>query len=217
MSENLKVQIHSFHRFGFPATSLIFPVLDSSSDRWASLHEVSWSFSCTLAKSWCSFCDAHDFVKPNDIRCLRLMNECAAAVMEFFPDILIAYGQSDEYSFAFRPSTQVYKRRASKLVSLAVSCFTARFVMRWSIHFPDTPLRSIPSFDGRAVCYPTNRTLRDYLSWRQADCLCRVARSPGTTRSPPPPFRPHQQPVQHLLLGARAPRRRPQRRGHRAT
>lgn len=24
-------------------------------------------------------------------------------------------------------------------------------------------------FDGRAVCYPTDRNLRDYLSWRQAD------------------------------------------------
>lgn len=30
-----------------------------------------------------------------------------------------------------------------------------------------------PSFDGRAVCYPTDRALRDYLSWRQADCTSR--------------------------------------------
>ncbi len=27
-----------------------------------------------------------------------------------------------------------------------------------------------PSFDARAVVYPTNNNLRDYLSWRQADC-----------------------------------------------
>jgi tRNA(His) guanylyltransferase len=24
-------------------------------------------------------------------------------------------------------------------------------------------------FDGRAVCYPTDHNLRDYLAWRQAD------------------------------------------------
>ena len=33
----------------------------------------------------------------------------------------------------------------------------------------DTPLRSAPSFDCRAVLYPTAKHLRDYLSWRQAD------------------------------------------------
>lgn len=27
-----------------------------------------------------------------------------------------------------------------------------------------------PSFDGRVILYPSNRNLRDYLSWRQADC-----------------------------------------------
>ena len=28
----------------------------------------------------------------------------------------------------------------------------------------------MPSFDGRVVLYPSIKTLRDYLSWRQADC-----------------------------------------------
>ena len=28
----------------------------------------------------------------------------------------------------------------------------------------------IPSFDARTVLYPNNEILRDYLSWRQADC-----------------------------------------------
>ncbi|XP_041846079.1 probable tRNA(His) guanylyltransferase isoform X3 [Melanotaenia boesemani] len=27
-----------------------------------------------------------------------------------------------------------------------------------------------PGFDGRVILYPSNRNLRDYLSWRQADC-----------------------------------------------
>jgi len=28
----------------------------------------------------------------------------------------------------------------------------------------------MPSFDGRAIAYPKLRILKDYLSWRQADC-----------------------------------------------
>ena len=27
-----------------------------------------------------------------------------------------------------------------------------------------------PAFDSRTVLYPTDKNLRDYLSWRQADC-----------------------------------------------
>lgn len=33
----------------------------------------------------------------------------------------------------------------------------------------DTPLKVMPMFDGRAVCYPDIQTLRDYLTWRQVD------------------------------------------------
>eukprot|EP00271_Cylindrocystis_brebissonii_P013570 TRINITY_DN33516_c0_g1_i2.p2 TRINITY_DN33516_c0_g1~~TRINITY_DN33516_c0_g1_i2.p2 ORF type:complete len:148 (+),score=40.86 TRINITY_DN33516_c0_g1_i2:576-1019(+) len=31
-------------------------------------------------------------------------------------------------------------------------------------------LKAAPSFDGRAVCYPSAAIMRDYLSWRQVDC-----------------------------------------------
>lgn len=62
-------------------------------------------------------------------------------------------------------------KRNSKLVSTVVSTFTANYVALWSQHFPSVPLTSpFPTFDGRAVCYPTVSNLRDYLSWRQADC-----------------------------------------------
>ena len=60
-------------------------------------------------------------------------------------------------------------RRASKLTSLVVSLFSASYVRGWATHFPDTPLLSTPFFDGRAVLYPTDQCLRDYLSWRQVD------------------------------------------------
>ncbi|GIM11702.1 hypothetical protein Vretimale_15132, partial [Volvox reticuliferus] len=90
-------------------------------------------------------------------------------VMNEFPDIRLAYGESDEYSFVLGRNTDMYGRRASKLVSLLVSCFTANYVARWSAHLTDTPLRAMPMFDGRAVCYPLDSNLRDYLAWRQAD------------------------------------------------
>lgn len=41
--------------------------------------------------------------------------------------------------------------------------------MNWSKYFPSTPLEYPPSFDGRIVLYPTEKEVRDYFSWRQAD------------------------------------------------
>ena len=128
--------------------------------------------------------------------------------MQEFRDIVIAYGESDEYSFVLRKSTELYsacmhvvrrqacdicslyhmpcptpfetnrqycitnrhaERRASKLVSLICSCFTGSYVRHWSEHLPGTPLQTTPIFDARAVLYPSDQSLRDYLSWRQAD------------------------------------------------
>lgn len=52
---------------------------------------------------------------------------------------------------------------------MLTSYFTSCYVLGWPQHFPDTPLRYPPSFDGRIVIYPTERATRDYFSWRQAD------------------------------------------------
>jgi len=40
------------------------------------------------------------------------MSKAAEAVTEEFKDIVLAYGQSDEYSFVFKKNTNVYNRRA---------------------------------------------------------------------------------------------------------
>lgn len=45
----------------------------------------------------CRFTHIHDFKKPNDMQALLLMNECAKAVLDDIPDIIFAYGASDEY------------------------------------------------------------------------------------------------------------------------
>eukprot|EP00882_Tetradesmus_deserticola_P031290 GHRQ01035377.1.p1 GENE.GHRQ01035377.1~~GHRQ01035377.1.p1 ORF type:complete len:112 (+),score=28.07 GHRQ01035377.1:248-583(+) len=67
------------------------------------------------------------------------------------------------------PCVHCAGRRASKITSTITSCFTGNYVRLWPEFLPGTPLRCTPVFDGRAVCYPSLRVLRDYLAWRQAD------------------------------------------------
>ena len=57
------------------------------------------------------FADKYGFEKPNDDRALQLMTCAAQTVMQSFRDIVIAYGQSDEYSFIFRRQTNIFERR----------------------------------------------------------------------------------------------------------
>ncbi|KAK4136584.1 tRNAHis guanylyltransferase [Trichocladium antarcticum] len=122
-------------------------------------------------RGFTKFANKYAFEKPNDKRALELMNAAARAVMGEVQDITVAYGVSDEYSFVFHKTCSLFERRASKLVSTIVSTFTAYYVHYWSTYFTDTPLSApLPSFDGRAVCYPTVQNLRDYMSWRQVDC-----------------------------------------------
>lgn len=56
----------------------------------AHTHTVLSSYSCRFTTS-------HSYTKPNDDRGLGLMNKCAEAVMLEFKDIVLAYGESDEY------------------------------------------------------------------------------------------------------------------------
>ncbi|KAI8479774.1 tRNA-histidine guanylyltransferase 1-like [Branchiostoma belcheri] len=116
------------------------------------------------------FSTDHGFTKPNDERALHLMTRAAETVMNDFRDIVITYGQSDEFSFVLKKSTMLYSRRASKLMTHIVSQFSSSYVFHWAQHFPDQPLQYPPGFDGRVILYPSNKNLRDYLSWRQADC-----------------------------------------------
>jgi tRNA(His) 5'-end guanylyltransferase len=43
------------------------------------------------------FSDAHSFDKPNDEPALQLMNRAARSVMEELGDVVLAFGESDEY------------------------------------------------------------------------------------------------------------------------
>lgn len=82
-----------------------------------------------------------------------------------------AHSSKDGQGMIDFPATIQKSDGLSKLVTTIVSAFTAYYVHLWSSFFPEIPLSPpLPSFDGRAVQYPSVRNLRDYMSWRQVDC-----------------------------------------------
>ena len=111
----------------------------------------------------------HGYAKPNDVRGLALMNQCAAGVMREWGEAVLAFGESDEYSFVFPRGAGVFGRRAAKLATGIASLFAASFVFHWPRFFPGCALRYPPAFDARCVAYPTLRTVCDYVKWRQVD------------------------------------------------
>ena len=121
-------------------------------------------------RGFTKMCDLHDFEKPNDKRAIDLMNSAAKVVMQEFEEIFLSYGQSDEYSFIFKREAELFERRKEKIISCLTSLFTSAYVLNFPKYFKGEELRTIPSFDGRLVCYPTLDTLKDYLRWRQVDC-----------------------------------------------
>ena len=122
-------------------------------------------------KGFTKFTDAHQYRKPNEIKGIRIMVLSAISVMESFPEIFLAYGQSDEFSFAFKKNAKLYNRRHEKILTNVVSQFTSAFVFNWSKVFVNGPeLKYPPCFDGRVVLYPSFQNLKDYFSWRYVDC-----------------------------------------------
>ncbi|KAK9949856.1 hypothetical protein M0R45_005367 [Rubus argutus] len=116
------------------------------------------------------FAEVHEFKKPNDVVALNLMNSCAVAVSEEFPDIVFAYGFSDEYSFVFKKMSKFYQRRASKVESIIVSFFSSVYVTKWREFFPQKGLRYPPSFHAKVIPCAAIEVLQSYLLWRQNDC-----------------------------------------------
>jgi tRNA(His) guanylyltransferase len=120
-------------------------------------------------KGFTKFTDNHGFVKPNDLRGIKLMILAATQVVQTFNEIFLAYGQSDEFSFAFRKDSKLYNRRGEKILTYLVSTFTSAYVFHFNKVF-DIALKTLPTFDGRIILYPDFQNLKDYFSWRQVDC-----------------------------------------------
>lgn len=97
------------------------------------------------------------------------MNFAAIKVMSLISDIVISYGQSDEYSFVFNKTSNFCNRHASKLESCVNSIFTANYIKYWKIWNRERSLVMLPTFDARTIPYASDSILKDYLSWRQAD------------------------------------------------
>lgn len=71
----IRLDGHSFHRYD---SSRLMRAIPSFFDR---------------------FSDIHNFAKPNDLRALQLMDHAARNVMEEYPDIVLGFGESDEFRF----------------------------------------------------------------------------------------------------------------------
>ena len=53
------------------------------------------------------FSEKHEFAKPNDVRALQLMDHAARDLMEEYPDIILAFGESDEFRLVFTCDRQL--------------------------------------------------------------------------------------------------------------
>ncbi|OAX85429.1 hypothetical protein ACJ72_00200 [Emergomyces africanus] len=115
------------------------------------------------------FSDRYQFRKPNDERALNLMNTAACAVMKDLPDLIIAYGVSDEYRcglLLINGDLNIYE------YLILITAFDKASFSTGAVSYLSGEAEPgfLPSFDGRAVQYPSLKNLRDYMSWRQADC-----------------------------------------------
>ncbi|XP_018567778.1 probable tRNA(His) guanylyltransferase [Anoplophora glabripennis] len=163
----LRRQLRSFHATKMAKSKFEYVKSFESDEK---LLPNSWIVVRIDGKGFHKFSAKHDFAKPNDPRALWLMNRAATVVMQEYKDILLGYGQSDEYSFVLKKDTTLYNRRTSKIVTYLNSLFSSSYVFFWKEYFKDVKLKYPPSFDSRVVLYPSDENLRDYLSWRQADC-----------------------------------------------
>lgn len=123
-------------------------------------------------KKFHEFSRYYKFDKPNDQKALNLMNASAKNVLlTYKQDIILAYGESDEYSFILKKDTSLYNRRLDKISTLFVSLFTSNYICLWNKFFPDKiiDLKNLPVFDSRCITYPSLPIVKDYLCWRFVD------------------------------------------------
>lgn len=74
-------------------------VVSPSEIVWRGSSEDRGENECN-AETRVRFANKYAFEKPNDRKALDLMNEAAKAVMTELPELIVAYGVSDEYRCA---------------------------------------------------------------------------------------------------------------------
>ena len=139
-----------------------------------------------------TFAQQCGFVEPHDARLAHLMNRSALAVCQRIPDIILAFGQSDEYSFLFARDTVGFQRRGYKLVSLVASCFTSAFMRFWAQYVRDVPAVYPPAWIQRAGSQPS--PVDSHTNGPVTDAKVRpgskTTAGPARPRSPRPPRPP---------------------------
>ena len=75
------------------------------------------------------------------MRALKLMNKAAKEVMGNFTEVVLAFGESDEYSFVFRKNTKLFNRREDKILSCVLSLFSSSYVFYYQKYFQELPLK----------------------------------------------------------------------------
>jgi len=68
------------------------------------------------------------------------MTKCAKEVMKSFNEIIITYGDSDEFSFVFKKSAEIFNRREDKILSCVLSLYSSSYVFYWSKYFGEMKL-----------------------------------------------------------------------------
>ena len=76
-----------------PGTFMLFRLDGHSFHRCGRHRKIFVVFPNILIR----FSDKHGFTKPNDVRALQLMDHAAKYVMTEYPDIVLAFGESDEF------------------------------------------------------------------------------------------------------------------------
>ena len=72
-------------------------------EQWDALPPSNWIVVRVDGRGFSKLCKKYEFEKPNEKRGIDLMNASATEVVKALVDVVLAYGQSDDYSFVFSP------------------------------------------------------------------------------------------------------------------
>ena len=85
-----------------PNTYIVVRIDGRNFHKYAAFSLSSFSGCISSSAPHHRFSDSHAFEKPNDTRALRLMDRAARSVMDELSDVVLSFGESDEYRYASR-------------------------------------------------------------------------------------------------------------------
>jgi tRNA(His) guanylyltransferase len=104
--------------------------------------------------------ETHDFERPFDVRVRDLMAATAEHLMGCGPQVVYAYGQSDEISLLFHREEASFGRKLRKFESVLAGEASATFSLG---------LGALGAFDCRLSQLPREQDVVDYFRWRHED------------------------------------------------